>query len=162
MKALLTAVALMGMAYGWQSVNAGQMSASFVESGWWRLASVDRLTDASGRGYGSTNRVALFSIELVSTGNFTNKLNVTAADAATRTAEKLPGGMKITYSGFRDLLERVVCTVRTASDGKLRWGIAVTPKNGFAATAVNYPQVMLEPRLGRTGADDALVHGGRL
>lgn len=137
------------------------ISVSFVESGYWKLAAIDRVTDGAGRRFTAGKPISLFSVELSPVGAFSEKTTVEARDAGVREVERIPDGLRLTYSGFRERLENVVCTVRTGAAGELRWRIAVTPKEGFAATEVNYPQLLLADRLGDAQTDTLLVHGGR-
>ena len=161
MKKWMLAVAVAGVAYGASAgeydVRAEGLTASFVETGWWRLASLDGLVTPAGRNYASTNRISVFSIELTSAKDFADVKSVCAQEAKRREAVRTADGLKIVYSDFAERLEQVVCTVRADGD-RLRWRIALTPKAGFAATKVDYPQVLLAPKLDK---GTALVHGGR-
>ena len=139
------------------AVRSEGLTATFAEKGWWRLASLDSLVAPSGRNYADTNRIAVFSIDVTAMKDLADFKSVKADQARRREVERMADGLKIVYSDFPERLERVVCTIRADGD-RLRWRIALTPKTGFAATRVDYPQILLAPTLDK---DTALVHGGR-
>lgn len=147
---------------GWTGSSvAADLAVSFRSSGWAASAAVERISDGTGRVYTADAVTPVFSVVVVSVADFADAKTVTAFDAAKRTAEPLADGQRLVFADFKERLEKVVCTVRSTDNGRLRWRIAVTPKPGFAATLVDYPKIMLKPRLGADGADDAIVHGGR-
>ena len=118
------------------AVRAEGLSASFVEKGWWRLASLDGLVTPDGRNYASTNRTSVFAIEVTSAKNLADVTTVRADQAKRREAVRTADGLRVVYSDFPERLEQVVCTVRADGD-QLRWRISLSPKAGFAATKVD-------------------------
>lgn len=106
------------------------------------------------------NTTGLFEIELRKVDDYTNLVKTVRPDQAkTFSWEKTADGLRFRYSDFgKAPLVSVECTVR-ADGPKLRWRIAVEPRQGWGVTLAAYPLLPLTPRIGADGADDTLVSG---
>ncbi len=133
------------------------MRVFFVDGAQYYKGTVTGIVSSTGRAYSSGGKIPLFSVEMRRLDCFTNVMKRTAHHAGRMVSASSDGELKLEFSEFGSGLEKVVCRIDgNGGDGKLRWRIAVTPKEGLAVTEVAYPQIDLDCPIGRSGCDDRL------
>ena len=143
-------------------VASGTMRVLLVDGAQYCKGTVTGVVSSAGRTYSSGGKLPLFSVEVRHADCFTNVIRRTAHDAAKMEATSSNGTLRLVFSGFASGLEKAVCRIDgNGGDGKLRWRIAVTPKNGLAVTEVAYPQIEMDCPLGGDGRDDRMVAGAK-
>ena len=140
-------------------VKAAGLSAELDGDG---RGGVMSLKTAAGAELATGQAARLFSVTVSKRAQVPGEEVVLAnTDAQTFEAEAGDGSrVTLTYSGFARGVESVVCTVRAvAGESVLRWGIEVTPAEGWVLEKVHYPCVTLAAPLGTSVEDDAAVVG---
>ena len=153
---LFAGVLALACASGAATVTSGTLSVELDEGA---KGAVTRLATAHGADLGpAAAAVPLFTLRLTRTDDFTKSAWVQASEAASFACEKTADGLKLTYCGLGEACAEVVCTVRGGGE-LVRWGVAVTPKPGWALEETTYPRLLLSNGLGTSPDDDCFVVG---
>ena len=104
----------------------------------------------------------LFKMKLTRTDDFSTDESVSSEKAARFRHEPIADGLRLVWEDLDGKLSRVECTVRgSATDRKLRFGIALSPANGWAVTIASYPCINFSGRIGESVEDDRLLTGSK-
>ncbi len=121
---------------------------------------VRQIIGADGTVFAANGGTELFQVVLMENANHMNGNALNARQAKKVSCDRLPNGLRFTFSDFPGKLEKAVCTITAApGDAKLRWRIALEPKEGWAVQQTAYPLMTLDPKIGADAADDAFVGG---
>lgn len=150
---MLAALPLVGSAV---EISCESMKVELDEG---NFCQVKRLVSAGGVELAATRwQDSLFSIKATRIDDFTKSVTVEPGKGTSCSVVPLADGVKISYTGLGEAVEKVVCTVKR--DGKkLRWNIGVEPKAGWAIEQTAFPRILTAERIGTTGEDDAVVAG---
>lgn len=119
------------------------------------------LKDQRGVEYASQfQRMPLWTVSLHDRDDLTVKKEIGPGDAAKMDVDRLPDGVRLVYTGFREGLSSFACTVTARSgDPCLRWRFEAEPKAPWALYRTDFPQFAMNEALGASPRDDAIAMG---
>ncbi len=120
---------------------------------------ISRIVSKGGAEFGVETEAPLFLVSLCKTNSFTDVKWGNARQAKKMTVQKVSGGVNLVYEEVGEVVDKVVCSITSGSDDKIRWGITVYPKAGWAVNETYYPRFPLARKLGSVAEDDGIVLG---
>ena len=105
----------------------------------------------------------IFTIkQLTRTDDFSVSESISPQAAAIFRHEPIADGLRLVWEDLGGKLSRVECTVRgSATDRKVRFGLALWPTNGWAVAVASYPCINFSGRIGESIEDDRLLSGSK-